>query len=96
MHAAYKHLSIYKAEAQLHFSCVAPAWETENTCALDTVGAGRRRRKKTERKEKWQESLKSVFMCLPLHLHCTAELLPSAAGEAGNAKHTATDAASGV
>lgn len=49
---------------------------------------------KKKRKQKRQESLNSLFMCLPLHLHCTAELLPSAPGlgEAGNAKHRGVDA----
>lgn len=73
---------------------VTPAWGRDDTCALDTEGVERRRGRKKKRKQKRQESLNSLFMCLPLHLHCTAELLPSALGlgEAGNAKHRGVDA----
>lgn len=50
---------------------------------------------KNETKEKkMQGSLNSLFMCLPLHLDCTAELMPSAPGlaEVGNAKRRGADA----
>lgn len=58
------------------------------------TGSGKVEGKGKKRKQKRQESLNSLFMCLPLHIHCTAELLPSTPGlgEAGNAKHRGADA----
>lgn len=55
-------------------------------------GGGEGERIGRKKGKKRQDSLNSLFMCLPLHLDCTAELLPSALGEAENAKHTGTDA----
>lgn len=44
-------------------------------------GTEREREGKKEKKgKKLQDSLNSLFMCLLLHLDCTAELLPSAPG----------------
>lgn len=51
-------------------------------------GGGEKKNEKKGKKQTRQDSLNSLFMCLPLHLDCTAELLPSAPGlgEAENAK----------